>query len=258
MQSAQRHRLPLREPPPVREIWTDDYRVASHLVNCQNELSLFGLLSLIQEAAWDHAEQLGYGYSTMLQKDLIWALIRQKMHILWWPRWRSQVRVRTWLRPLEGLLVTRDLQFWSDSQCFCEATALYLMLGHQVRRPAPAPMQAADFHRAERGPHDPERIPPQSGLPSLARFPIRTSDLDMHAHVNNTRIGQWLCDAVPAQAHEQQRIHTYEVDFQSEMHAQETIAVEAAPRGEGKWHFQGRREQDAKVVFTARIGSVAR
>jgi len=242
----------------MREMWSDNYKVTSYLVDCRKELSLFGLLSLIQEAAWEHAEELGYGYAAMLQKNLMWALIRQKMNIEWWPQWGEGIRIRTWLRPLEGLLVSRDLEFWQEKGCFCRATALYLMLDHDRRHPAPAPMQAADFYGGERGPHDPQKLPPLPGLPVLARFPIRTSDLDMHAHVNNTRIGQWLCDAVPGQAYQGQRIVSYEVDFQAEMHANQTIAVEAGPLSDGKWHFQGRREGDEKIVFAARVGSVPR
>lgn len=239
-------------------IWTDQCRVTSYLVDSHKELSLPGLLGLIQEAAWEHADRQGYGYSAMLKKGLIWALIRQKMQIQRWPQWGQSVRVRTWLRPLEGLMVTRDFEFSTGDECFCQATALYLMLGHDHRRPAAAPIQPQDFHRGERGPHDPEKIAPLPGLPQLARFPIRNSDLDMHAHVNNTRIGQWLYDSVPAQAHLQQRIHGYEVDFQAEMHARQTILIEAGPLGEGKWHFQGRREEDEKIVFAARVHTLPR
>lgn len=242
----------------MRQLFTDDYRVTSFLVDHRKELSLFGLLSLIQEAAWEHAEALGYGHEAMREKGVIWALIRQQMSIARWPRWGEQVRIRTWLRPLEGLLVTRDLEFWTEQECFCRATALYLMLDDTHRRPAPAPMQAEDFYREGRGPHDPAKIAPRPGLPTLASFAIRTSDLDMHSHVNNTRIGQWLGDAVPFEAHEQQRIESYEVDFQAEMHAGETIAVEAAAVGDGRWHFQGRRRGDERIVFAARVGTTRR
>ena len=242
----------------LRTIWSDHYRVASYLVDYRGELSLPGLLSLIQEAAWEHVDRLGYGYQATLARGLLWALIRQKIDIVRWPGWGEELRVRTWLRPLQGLVVTRDFQFWHGQELFCEGTTLYIMLHKDERHPAPAPMQAHDFYVSERGPHDPEKIAPRPGHPQLARFTIRTSDLDMHAHVNNTRIGQWLFDAVPAQAHDQQRIHSYEVEFLAEMHARETISVEAGPLGEGKWHFQGRREEDGKVVFTARVGTVPR
>jgi medium-chain acyl-[acyl-carrier-protein] hydrolase len=210
---------------------------------------------LIQEAAWDHAEELGYGYAPMLERGLIWALIRQKMTIGWWPSWGQTVEVKTWLRPGQGLLVTRDLDFCSQGQRFCQATAQYLMLDQHLRHPRPSPISDSDCYHAERGPHDPERIAARVGLHSLCRFPIRSSDLDMHGHVNNTRIGQWLFDAVPAQAHQEQCIEGYEVDFQAEMRASETIQVETLPLGDGKWHFQGRREEDDKVVFTARVST---
>jgi medium-chain acyl-[acyl-carrier-protein] hydrolase len=242
----------------VRHLLIKDYRVSSFLVDHRKELSLFGLLSLIQEAAWEHADVLGYGHDAMLRRGVIWALIRQQMSIAWWPRWGQDVRIRTWLRPLDGLLVNRDLEFWCEEQCFCRATALYLMLDLTHRRPAPAPMQARDFHPDERGIHDPLKIVARPGLPTLARFAIRTSDLDMHAHVNNTRIGQWLTDSVPIEAHAQQRIESYAVDFQAEMHAGETIAIEAAPTGTGSWHFQGRRQGDERIVFAATVGTVSR
>lgn len=242
----------------MRQLHQEDCRVTSFLVNHRKELSLFGLLSLIQEAAWEHADRLGYGHEAMLQRGVIWALIRQQMSISRWPGWGQPVQIRTWLRPLEGLLVTRDLQFWNQGDCFCQATAQYLMLDRLHRRPSPAPMQPPDFFTGERGPHNPVKILGREGLPRLASFAIRTSDLDMHAHVNNTRIGQWITDAVPAQAHEQQRIHHYEVDFQAEMHAGETIDLEAGPLGEGNWHFQGRRQEDGRIVFAARVGTLPR
>ena len=242
----------------MRQLYVDDYRVTSFLVNHRKELSLFGLLSLIQEAAWEHADRLGYGHEAMLKRGVIWALIRQQMQLSGSPGWGQSIQVRTWLRPLQGLLVTRDLEFWAEGRRFCQATAQYLMLDEIHRRPSPAPMQPADFFTAERGPHDPAKIMARESLPRLATFAIRTSDLDMHAHVNNTRIGQWITDAVPVQAHEQQRIHRYEVDFQAEMHAGETIAIEAGPLGEGSWHFQGRREGDGRIVFAARVGTCPR
>lgn len=114
------------------------------------------------------------------------------------------------------------------------------------------------FYADECGPFHPGKIAPRPGLLALGRVPIRTSDLDMHSHVNNTRIAQWILDSVPARAHVEQQVKSYEVDFLAEMHAGETIAIESGPLGEGIWHFQGRREGDGKIVFTARVGVAAR
>ena len=238
----------------MQPIWTESFRVASYLVDSHEELGLPGLLGLIQESAWEHAEQLGYGYAPMLERGLIWALIRQELEIRRWPRWGETVTVRTWLRPLQGLLVARDFEFSLRHDTFCHGTTLYLMLENATRRPAPATLGADAFYDRERGAFEPGKIAPRPGLTRLARFPIRTSDLDMHAHVNNTRIAQWILDAVPPEAHKQQRVHSYEVDFLAEMHGGESIAIEAGPLGDGKWHFQGRREGDSKVVFAARVG----
>lgn len=106
-------------------IWTETFRIASFLVDPQEELGLPGLLGLVQESAWEHAEELGYGYKFLRDKGLIWALIRQKLEVARWPRWREEVRVRTWLRPPQGLLVARDFQFSLGGDKFCQGTTLY-------------------------------------------------------------------------------------------------------------------------------------
>lgn len=242
---------PRGTPPGLSSLWTETFRITSYLVDARKELSLWGLLSLIQENAWEHAEAMGYGYAGMLEVGQMWALVRQKVRMESWPRWGEKLRVVTWLRPLEGIVVTRDFEFWHEERQIGAAAAAYLMLDVQSRRPTPPRMPHAVFRADGRGPLDPGRIPPREHLPVLARFSIRYTDLDMYSHVNNTRFGQWIMDAVPPSAHESQTLCGYEVDFLAEVRAQDRVAIEAGPEGAGLWHFQGRREGDDKVVFTA-------
>jgi acyl-ACP thioesterase len=242
----------------VQPVWSENLRIWSTAVDFHKELSLYGLLGLVQESAWEHAEQLGCGYEAMQQHGLIWVLIRQKLEVTSLPRWGQSVTVRTWLRPAEGLLVTRDFAFSGNDAIFCEGATQYLMMDQATRRPARAPLPGEMFYTLERGRFDPQKIVAVQALPRLAVFAIRTSDLDMHSHVNNIRIAQWITDALPGQAHLTQRLRSYEVDFLAEMHGGETIAIEAGRLPDGRWHFQGRRVEDGKVTFAARAASVAR
>ncbi len=242
----------------MSSVWTETFRVTSFLVDARKELSLWGLLSLIQESAWEHAEQMGHGYAGMLEVGQMWALVRQSVRMERWPGWGEELRVVTWLRPLDGILVHRDLEFWHQDERIGEAAAMYLMLDSESRRPAPPRMPNAVFRTDARGSLDPAKIPPREQLPALARFAIRYTDLDMYSHVNNTRYGQWIMDAVPAKAHETQALRSYQVEFLAEVRAEDTVSIEAGPLGEGVWHFQGRREGDGKVVFTARAEVVVK
>lgn len=239
-------------------VWTETFRVTSYLVAPCKELSLWGLVSLIQENAWEHAEAMGHGYAGMLEVGQMWALIRQSVRMSRWPRWGEELRVVTWLRPMDGIMVTRDFEFWHGSEQVGEAAARYLMLDVQTRRPAPPLMPNAVFRADGQGKLEPGKIAPREGLPSLARYSIRYSDLDLYSHVNNTRYAQWIVDSVPARAHEVQTLRSYEVDFLAEVLAQDTVSIEAGPVAEGRWHFQGRREGDGKVMFTALLGVAGR
>jgi hypothetical protein len=50
-------------------IWYQRYNVNTFLVNPKKKLGLYGLLNLLQDAAWIHATHLGHGYENMLRDN---------------------------------------------------------------------------------------------------------------------------------------------------------------------------------------------
>jgi medium-chain acyl-[acyl-carrier-protein] hydrolase len=69
-------------------IWTERYEVGSFLVDFNKKLSLHGLMSLLQETAWCHADHLGHGYAQTDKRGAAWVLIRQRVEMEIWPGWR--------------------------------------------------------------------------------------------------------------------------------------------------------------------------
>ena len=93
-----------------RVIWTQAYPVNAIVVNAQKRLGLVGLLNILQDAAWAHADHLGHGYEATLEAGSLWILSRQKLTMTDWPDWRDELIVRTWVRPIKGPLVHRDYE----------------------------------------------------------------------------------------------------------------------------------------------------
>ena len=119
----------------TQAIWTQSYPVNTILVNAQKRLGLVGLLSILQDVAWAHAEHLGHGYEATMERGAIWVLSRQKLVMADWPIWRDELLVRTWIRPIRGPLIHRDYEMLIGDRKVGEWTASWLTLDVKTRRP---------------------------------------------------------------------------------------------------------------------------
>jgi acyl-ACP thioesterase len=245
-------------------IWTQNYAVNTIVVNAQKRLGLVGLLGILQDVAWAHADHLGHGYEATMDEGAIWILSRQKLVVADWPVWRDQLKVRTWVRPVRGPLVHRDYEILVGERKVGECAAAWLTLDVRTRRPvrpalagAPLPCRQ-DYALA----FTPEKIALRQDLAEAARFRVRNSDLDMNGHVNNTRYAQWILDSASPEADRARRVVRYEVNFLTELQVGDAVAIDsvplaAPPNGETSLQFQGRRLSDGAHAFAAVLGVVA-
>ncbi|RBP04147.1 acyl-ACP thioesterase [Roseiarcus fermentans] len=239
-------------------IWTERYAVNTLVVNGQKRLGLVGLLKILQDVAWIHGDHLGHGFDAMMARGWIWVLARQKLVMGDWPTWGDVLSVRTWVRPIEGVLVMRDTEIWSAGRKVGESVASWLVLDAATRRPPKTGMRKQGILARDDGALDlaPARIAPSDDLAPLARFRVHTSDLDANGHVNNVRYAQWILDAAPASAHRTRVVRDYEVNFLAETSVGDAVSVEWDGGGAAATdalRFQGRREADGRVVFAARL-----
>lgn len=230
-----------------KAVWTQSQAITSYLVDFQRRLSLPGLLALFQEMAWNHAEHSGHGYSMITEHSHAWVLARQHIEVQRWPAWNEVVELRTWLRPPRGLLVFRDFEIVGCAR----GVGTWMSIDIATRHPRAPQLGSAQFQRAGHHPFQPVRIEPFEKGEGLATFQVRPGDLDLNGHVNNLRYAQWILDSLPIQTHRQHQLQSYEVNFLAEVCEGDRVTVQRGPLG----RFQGWREADAKVVFTAQLSS---
>jgi acyl-ACP thioesterase len=100
---------------------------------------------------------------------------------------------------------------------------------------------------------EPKKLQVSKGLLKLTDFQVRTTDLDMNGHVNNTRFAQWVLDSLPLEAHEAHQLRSYEINFLAEARYRDRISIQA-PVGRADHFFQGHRYGDDKLLFVAKLG----
>lgn len=245
--------------------WSEKFHITSLLVNPLGRLGLYGLLNLLQETAWIHAEKMGFGVNDMEEQNLFWVLTRQRLHMTSWPRFGEDIQIQTWLRAPEGAFVTREFAVLSgtgEEIGLCSTS--WLALDRQTKKILPAeslrPWDQIAYDRVTG--IDPEKIPVNGAYEKVAKYRVRNSDLDINQHVNNTKYGQWILDAIPYDLHKSLKLNTYSVNFLAETHLGDEVEVHrscvgpdiaaSAPAGESA--YKGLRVGDGKVLFTAALG----
>lgn len=244
--------------------WTKTYDVNTIVLNSNKRLGLTGLLNLLQDIAWLHAEHLGWGYEDLIKRNTIWVLVRQKLVMADWPAWGDVVTIKTWPRGVVGVLALRDFEIFVREKKLGECTTSWLTLNWQTRKPQK--FDPHSFELADRPPglaFEAERIALRTDLKPVARFHVRYSDLDVNGHVNNTRYAQWVLDSATMEEIASLQLVDYEVNFLNETRVGDEVVIERGelePAGDGPaWcQFQGRRAADDKVVFSAKVSAKRR
>jgi acyl-ACP thioesterase len=156
--------------------------------------------------------------------------------------------------------VVREFEVSSNGKVIGAATTSWLLLDMETRRPLKRGVAEleANFRTDYRLPFDAPKIELSQELVELTKFQVRNSDLDMNEHVNNTRYAQWVLDSIPLDWHHRFQLHEYEVNFLAETRANDVITIQkkSGPideRGPLWAEFQGLREADQKIVFSARL-----
>jgi acyl-ACP thioesterase len=242
-------------------VWEQEIRVNTLLVNPQQRLGLVGLLSVMQDAAWEHAAHSGFGRADLEARGVYWVLTRQKLKMEAWPRWGETFTLRTWGRPFEGFIARRDFEFSSRGRLIGSCATEWLNLDAGSHRPVRLRLEdsvdsARQDHRLD---YDPAKVDPKGEWECLAVFDVRNSDQDMQGHVNNVRYAQWVLDAVPAGQHRTHVLREYEANFLAETRLGDRVEVQNAPPecgegGRGMRRFLGVRQGDGKPVFACRLG----
>lgn len=235
-------------------LWRDTFSVTSFLVDFNKRLSLFGLLNLFQEVAWRHADHLEVGYRQTSAQGSSWVLAKQLVEIRRWPAWGDEITIESWLRPPSSVLLTRDFVVWVGQERYAQAACHWVTIDHGSRRLVSLPFPpGADYFRSDD--HlaiNPIRLMPTSPMSLVEQVKVRSSDLDMNGHVNNTRYAQWLLDALPLPVLKGHELTSYQVNFLAEATTGDEVELWAPAQTREELEFQGRRK-DGTVLFNARL-----
>lgn len=246
-------------------VWTEDIRVRAYETDIHNLWKPSAFFLAFQDAATNHAANLGYDYHSMHGAGRAWVLSRMKVYFYRFPSMGDPLTVRTWPSGIrQKIFFSRELEVISpQGDKYAAATSAWLLIDSRSRRmllPEALPGALPENPGLEALNEDLMKIPASNGL--AEKFTVRAaySDVDLLGHVNNARYIDWIMDCFPFEHFERFQPAWLQINFNNEVRGGESVRVSAGEvsGNPSRWLVVGEKSDSAEKAFEAELAWAAR
>jgi acyl-ACP thioesterase len=222
------------------DIWTETFRARYYEVGPDGCITIQALSNYFQEAASNHATDLGVGMWQLLEKGQSWMLGRFFIEISRFPQWHDPVTIDTWPAGNERMFAMRLFRMRAGERVIGFGSSAWLLIDLERRRPLrPEFVRGYDvagpaIALAKKLP-DKIELPPE--FPDERSFTVRASDLDMNRHVNNVSYIDWALEALPPDMRTAGRLQRLQIDYLAECYESERVLSRCAPDRDAPGRF---------------------
>jgi len=203
----------------MKNLWQKQYSLRASDFDRFNNIKPSAILDLFQDAAGQHAEELGVGFEDMLKRGYLWVLTRVKFDILLLPARYQDVVVKTW--PLEPNRLNYRREYCIEDICgnrLVKGSSEWVVIDSKERRFLSVP----DLYPFKDGFHN--EIMYDGKFKKVRDFkaqnpphPVNVcfNDLDLNGHVNNIRYANYVFDAINPEV--PRCVKSFQIDYRKEV-----------------------------------------
>lgn len=173
-------------------------RVPFHHADPTGSAGIVALAGYLQQAAGEHAEQLGVGAERLARDGIFWVLTRLYLRIERAPRGGETIEIDTWPSQRPRHLYLRDFRVHGeDGAAIIEAASSWALIDAAQRKAVRGPSWIADHVAFDdaRATLFPDKVPMRLEREERAvDVTPRWSDIDINGHVNNAILIGWLLE----------------------------------------------------------------
>lgn len=182
----------------MTEVYCKDYPVRPEDSDSQGRLLPSMMLRLSQYISGEHCSLLGADGAVLEEKELFWAIIRNRLEISRLPRQGQVLTLKTWPLPTTRTAYPRVVVAYDEGgQEAFRVSALWVLM-HRTSRALVLPAAGVNVEGIA-GPvpaNLPRSLSPVEAQVVRSRT-VAAEDLDQNRHMNNARYLDWVFDALP-------------------------------------------------------------
>lgn len=236
-------------------VYTRIETVPSSAAGSTTHIRFSAILCMMQDAAYEHARQLGVGYDFLIGQKRAFVLSRMQLKVCSeLPSWNERVVIQTWPRGLDRLFAMRDFELSREGrEPFLKASTAWLMIDTEARHP----VRQQEFfnHISLRDVHvlgidAPRKLAWHDNTQPFDIRKARASDMDPNGHVNNTRYIDWVTDAIAERHGVDAKIDEMCINYHAEILLGEEAKLGLGEEPDGEIVLQG---ETAHRSFASRV-----
>lgn len=207
--------------------WEKEYTITTNSLDCYDRLSLMGILDLLQDAAGYHAALLGLGFVDLKAKGITWLLVRTKFMIMKSLPMTRKVKVKTWQSYKGRVDYERDYLVCDENdEVLIKGTSKWCLIDINTHKIVPTARIDLDITYPEKRNYEKRFEKLKFSLESAVEqqsFIVYNSHLDHNFHVNNTKYGEFITNAIHLSYED--NIKQFEINYIKEVHLNDELIV---------------------------------
>ena len=204
----------------LKLFWSETFKIRAYEVGPTGQVTIQSIFNYMQEAAGNHAAELGVSVDKLFKQNLTWVLSRVHLRVKKYPFWKQEVTIETWPADKDAYYAIRDFRILDENEYeIGQATTSWMMLDFVKRKPVLLPEYIEELKNTEQGRALDDRFEKLTKLErvdSEKSFNVRLSDLDLNQHVNSVNYIEWALESVPAHNLKNYILTDVEVTYRAE------------------------------------------
>lgn len=201
--------------------YSEDIKVKYSEMDYRLALKPSSLLNFLQDLASKNAEELGFGYSFIIKKNLGWFLLKYRMEFDDYPIGVYDLTLKTEPRGANKLFAYRDFELYENEKKLGRVSSVWSLVDMESRALAPvlSTINSANMPLYEKRDSDLnfQKIKPLSKIDIEKLYDIRFDDLDVNCHVNNCNYIIWALEPLSFEFRSSHKIKTIDMNFKKEV-----------------------------------------
>lgn len=235
-------------------VYEKKFSVTWQDLGMNGHLTMKAFANFMQEAAWQHAEVLGFGFDYMAEHQAVWVLVGVKAIFHRQPQWRDEVVLKTWHKGYKGVVSSRDyILYNARGEVIAEAASEWVLINHDTRRIV-RPNILDPFVHTQLQQDALTWVPiPQSEATVVETcYEVVYSDMDYNGHTNNSRYFEWVSNVFEPLNETGKVVKRVEIKYQSECFMGDVITLSHS-LSDDSFHIHGVRSSDGKSIFNVML-----
>ncbi len=241
----------------MENIRREKFKVRSSEVDQRRKATLPAIINYLQEAAWNHAYELGFSVYDLQKKGITWVIHRMGLELKQYPEHLSTVEVETWPSGSDKYYCYRDFRLFDQNNMMIgQATSNWLVFDIKKRKLITVP----DYLRKKVSITDNDSLPRISSKLKVnnldgvqKEFEVNQHHMDLNGHTNNIYYFLWIAESMNEEILENQFLSKLDIVFKSESFAGDRLIVSTGLNEDGTYSHRISNTNGKDVILANSI-----